>query len=370
MPRGSAVERGPAEVRASPWRGDDDPERVLAVRLHALGDTVITLPYLNALRRRLPRAKIDLLTRHEVAGIPRSLVLFDEVHEIGGGRDQRRIWLSALSLLPRLRRRRYDVVFDLQRNRLSRVVRHALRPAAWSEFDRTSPRLAGERTRTTIEAVGLGQLDVWADLEPRQPELGMDRLRAAGWNGVDDLVVLNPAGLTPARHWPTRAWGDFAERWAAGSPRPARFVLLGLPSLEPRARVLVERLGERALDLVGRTSAAEAFCIVRRAALVLSEDSGLLHMAWVAGVPTFGLFGASSSVWARPHGSRSAYVATCRRGHGACVQGTCLEGPPNCLERLSADEVVGRARALVERQPSPPSALHVGGHLFAPPLDG
>ncbi|HSR43189.1 MAG TPA: hypothetical protein VLL48_13470, partial [Longimicrobiales bacterium] len=157
-------------MAARPWRREDPPARVLAIRLHALGDTVLTLPYLHAVRRLLgPDVTLDFLTREEVADIPRSVVLFDRVYAIGGGRNSRAQALSAAALLPRLWLSRYQVVLDLQRSRLSRAVRMALAPGAWSEFDRFSPRLAGERTRATIEAAGLGPLDVRADLELRWP---------------------------------------------------------------------------------------------------------------------------------------------------------------------------------------------------------
>jgi ADP-heptose:LPS heptosyltransferase len=96
---------------------------------------------------------LDFLTREEVSDIPKHVALFDRVFEIGGGRDEWRQVASAMALLPQLWRRRYDVVLDLQRNRVSRLVRRLICPRAWSEFDRYSPLLAGERTRLTIEAV-------------------------------------------------------------------------------------------------------------------------------------------------------------------------------------------------------------------------
>ena len=71
-------------VNARPWESTGPPARILAVRLQAFGDTVLTLPYLQALRRLLPGASLDFLTRSEVAELPRALVLFDHVFEIRG----------------------------------------------------------------------------------------------------------------------------------------------------------------------------------------------------------------------------------------------------------------------------------------------
>jgi hypothetical protein len=69
------------------WKLPDEPRRILAIRLQAMGDVVITLPYLDALRRQFPEARLDLLTRREVAEIPRRSGIFHAVHAIGGGRN-------------------------------------------------------------------------------------------------------------------------------------------------------------------------------------------------------------------------------------------------------------------------------------------
>ena len=188
----------------------------------------------------------------------------------------------------------YEVVIDLQRNRVSRVLRWLLNPRSWSEFDRFSPLLAGERTRRTIEALGFGALQVRPALRPKTPGAwGLEILRDAGWDGRGDLVVLNPAGAFPGRNWPLPRYVEFCRVWRKRRERPVRFLLLGLPKIAERAAFLREAVGEEAINLVGLLTASEAFAILQRVTLVLSEDSGLMHLAWVAGAPTLGLFGAS-----------------------------------------------------------------------------
>src|SRR5579864_9188206 len=93
---------------ARPWRRAVPPTRILAIRLQAIGDVVITLPYIRALQRSLPGTEIDFLTRQEDAEIPRALDFFRRVETIGGGRSERRQLLLTPQLAPRLRSRRYD----------------------------------------------------------------------------------------------------------------------------------------------------------------------------------------------------------------------------------------------------------------------
>jgi ADP-heptose:LPS heptosyltransferase len=227
-------------------------------------------------------------------------------------------------------------------------VRSLLRPSAWCEFERFSAELAGERTRKSIEAVGLGPLDVYPDLELIDPDAGLAALRDAGWDGERDLVVLNPGGFFEDRAWPLESYAAFATIWAASTERPPQFVVLGLPSIASKAEMLKDRLGGDLLDLVGRTTQGEAFAVLSRARLVLSEDSGLMHMAWVAGAPTLGLFGASRAVWSSPHGNYSECIDVCEAPDGECmVAGHCQRGAPRCLTDLVPERVVERALALL-----------------------
>jgi ADP-heptose:LPS heptosyltransferase len=287
--------------------------KILAIRLQAMGDVVITLPYLNSLKRLLPNAELDLLTREETAAIPRSLALFSGVFAIGGGRSFKRQCFSTATLLPRLLLRGYDAVLDLQNNELSRWVTLALRPKRRCLFDKSSPLPAGERTRLAIEESGLGPVGIDTDLRLRNETAATTLLRSSGLRPEDRLVILNPAGAFPSRNWPLPSYVRFARAFQELDSRPVKFLVLGLPGMRGKAEYLRAELDECLLDLVGRTTPDEAFVLVRKADLVLSEDSGLMHMSWVSGVPTLALFGSSCGDWARPLGERSVSLGLTQR---------------------------------------------------------
>ena len=332
-------------MNSRPWRQTEQPSSILAIRLQAMGDVTITLPYLRALSGLLPHAEIDLLTRREDADLPRAVRLFRHVDEVGGGRSERRQLLAAAVLVPKLRARRYPVVIDLQNNRASRLLRRALAPRAWSAFDRESPMSAGERTRRTIEAAGfsLGRVD-WS-LPLRDPDAGLDLLRREGWDSGRDLVVLSPAGAFVTRNWPIDRYVGFAELWQRR--HPAQFAVLGLTSLGPKAALLSAGLGGRLLNLAGLTTPAQALAIVQHATLVLTEDCGLMHMAWASGVPTLALFGSSRYDWSAPLGEHSACLHSGDLPCGACMEPDCRFGDVHCLTRYTAEHIVAEAERLL-----------------------
>jgi heptosyltransferase-2 len=334
-------------IRAQPWRRAEAPATILAIRLQAIGDVAVTLPYLRALQQALPGTEIDMVTREEAGGLPRAVDLFREVEELGGGRNERYQILLAVLMAPRLRARRYDVVLDLQNNRVSRTLRRAIRPRAWSTFDRSSPNSAGDRTRRTIEAAGFPLPLVEASLPLKNRELGLDALRRADWDPGRELVVLSPAGAFPSRNWPVEHYARFARLWQ--QRRSAQFAVLGLEATRDKAAALRMALGSDLLDLVGRTTLSEALAIVQRAQLVLTEDCGLMHMAWVSGVPTLALFGSSRHDWSAPLGKHSLCLHSGDLPCGACMEPTCRFGDVHCLTRYSPEHVVGEAEGLIAR---------------------
>lgn len=322
------------DINSKPWKSKSHPKRILAIRLQALGDTVITLPYLQALRNSLPAGvRLDFLTRADFAEIPESLVLFDKVYHLKGKRNSRKRFIHGCLLLPRLITNRYDIVIDLQNNNISRLIRKGLMPKAWSEFDRFSPIAAGERTRLTIESIGLGSNFIDSRFVFRKPLLVDQLLKDNGWDGKSKLVILNPAGAFITRNWSMDNYADFARLWLDHFP-DTQFIITGVPFIALKAQYLKEELGEKLINLVGNSSQLEAFTIIQRVQFMLSEDSGLMHMSWISDIPTIALFGSMRSDWARPL-NKSLLLSSDDLPCGNCMLETCTYGDVHCLTRYT-----------------------------------
>jgi len=104
------------DIPAKPWRVNGMPNRILVIRLQATGDLAAALPYIQFLKRGLPKTvRIDLLTREEVDAVPRNIELFNNVYSIAGQRSFKNQLLYTVLMLPKLLLQRYDVVIDLQK---------------------------------------------------------------------------------------------------------------------------------------------------------------------------------------------------------------------------------------------------------------
>ena len=337
----------------TPWSSTIPPKKILVIRLQAFGDVVITLPYVQALQSLMPTTQFHFLTREEFSAIPFNMTIFHHVFALGGGRNPKRQWLKACSLIPSLLRERYDIVIDLQRNSLSQMIRRTLRPKSFCEFDRFSLHTAGERTRQTIERLGIAQLrDALPKLKLRDNDRGLHKLHPAHFDPAKKLFVLNPAGNFATKNWPLEYYIQFARTWLETIDAHVQFLILGIESLQTKAEYLKDQLGNNLISLIGTTTQAEAFNILQQTVLVLTEDSGLMHLACAAQVPVIALFGSTKTVWSKPWGKYTLCLDSSDLDCGECTEPLCRFGDVHCLTRYTPEKVVKIVQDLLQRKES------------------
>ena len=325
-----------------------DPKRVVVIRLHAFGDTAITFPVLAALKRRLPGVRLDVVTDIRSADLFAAHRDVDGVFSWDTRRGKYRKGLSVLRVALALRRHgRIPTVVDLQRNRWSQFLTRLLAPEAWAGFDRHAPRTALTRYLDAAEHLGLGRIaPVLAPHAKPEPLAGARALLVqAGWEPARPLVCLNPAGGWETKQWPIERFAELGRRLARETG--CRLLTLAAAPVPPRFDAFTKALGPDAIDLAGKTTPGVALAAVSLASLVVSEDSGLMHLAWVQGVPTLALFGSSRSTWSRPEGPKSDGFYSEDLECGACMQPVCGRGDLLCLMRVTVDDVFRKSLELM-----------------------
>lgn len=320
------------------------------LRFHAFGDAVITLPVLAGLRNSFPNARIEMVTSAEYAEFFAPLPFLDGVHSVttSGSRTTK-----ALSLRPLLRQlRSADLVLDLQRSRLSRLLTRLLRPAAWTGFDRFAPEHALERYVAAVRSTGIREIQPSfsfpiADALQQETEERFSReMERGGSENVGPLICLNPAGCWETKNWPPERYAELGDRMVR--EWNARILLLGTDNVRSGAHIIERELGNNVINLVDKTTAREVLVLVRKLALMVSDDSGLMHLAWTNGIPTLGIFGASRGTWSRPWGAHTRFLGSEDLPCGACMTPQCSRADRICLTRVSVEETFALCAELLE----------------------
>jgi heptosyltransferase III len=167
------------------------------------------------------------------------------------------------------------------------------------------------------------------------------------------VLAIGPTANWGAKQWPADRFAAVAMRLTAadGILPGARIAVFGAEFERPAAQKLLDAIpAERRLDLVGRGDLPTAHAALKRCALYVGNDSGLMHMAAASGVPTLGLFGPSSEVFYGPWGQHCASVRGPRSFEDICHAADYDYRSHECLMRdLTVDRVVGAAEALAGR---------------------
>ena len=298
-------------------------KRLLIVRMSALGDVVHALPVLAAIRDARPEIDVDWLADRHYAGI---LEYVDGIAQVVIGRP------GLSNAVAVMRRREYDVAIDLQgllksaaMARLSaatRVVgfdRNGLRePAAAWFYNETAAVPAGAHVIDKNLAV-LAALQIPRPTMPRFPfvipkSLVADDVRsAAAKRGLGHIALINPGAAWPNKRWPPERFGAVA-RHLSEHHRFAPVVLWGRGEM-PLADAVVTASASTAVR-APETTIGDLLGLAAGASLMVSGDTGPLHIAAAVGTPIVGLYGPT---WPERNGPwRPADVVVSRAAECEC----------------------------------------------------
>ncbi|NEX14958.1 MAG: lipopolysaccharide heptosyltransferase II [Prosthecochloris sp.] len=154
-----------------------------------------------------------------------------------------------------------------------------------------------------------------------------------------------------AKYGPAKQWNNFPD---LGRQLTAeRIVVLGTNEERAAAGEIVRSAPGRVTDLTGRTSLQEAAAVMSAARAVVSNDSGLMHLAGFLGVPVIGIFGSTSPAWTRPLG-RHAVTMSGSEPCAPCFRRECRYGHYRCLDAVTTADVMTEIAKLFSLHPIPP----------------
>jgi len=318
---------------------------VLIIRLSSLGDILLTTPVLRLLREHCPVARIDFLTKAAYKDLLCANPCVDRVLLFDPQQGFRQT-------LHTLRQTRYDVVVDLHRTLRSRLLFRGLMAERKLTYAKRTVRRAllvhlgwnTLRAMTPVPelyAAPLRHLGLTAPLPPVEMHLtpaSRETMRTYVRQALPHSVERPLLALAPGARWPTKRWP--VERFAAvaqelAQTQRAAVVVLGGVEDVPLAQELCQRLRVPVLDSTGKLSLMHTAALLQQCRLLLSNDSGLMHMATALRVPVVAIFGPtvqefgfypfkacaqviSTDLPCRPCSTKGS--ARCPRGHHQCMQ--------------------------------------------------
>ncbi|HXG56289.1 MAG TPA: glycosyltransferase family 9 protein [Vicinamibacterales bacterium] len=315
----------------------------LIVRLGALGDIVHAIPAAAALRRAFPGARIDWLVDRRHRELLDLVPVIDRVEVLET--SSVRGWMDVVR---RLRATTYDAALDLQGLLKSAVLARASGAARvvgfslWHLREKSASPFYSEsvETRSTSSPLGghvirknLGLLRAF-DIIDERIEVPLSPVQSAAADIVREAAAGAPVALiNPGAAWPNKRWSAERLGETAAFLREVRgyapFVLWG-PGEEARARAVVDR-SSNAARMAPATRLSDLVALCREAALMISGDTGPLHIASAVGTPIVSIFGPTdpdrNGPWSEADVSISRY-ASCRCHYERrCTQAAwCLDG--------------------------------------------
>lgn len=341
-----------------------EAQRIGLIKPSAFGDVVQTLPLLPVLHERFPRAQVSWVVRRELAGLLEGHPHLREIIPF----DRRGGWRGWRQLLRTLRRRRFDLVFDLQgllRTGLMtwatraplriglQTAREGAHHACHLLLPDSGPLVPAHlRYWRVAEALGLGE-------RTRQTIVHVPRAENR-WAERELAALHRPLlAIHPGARWATKRWP--VERFAVVAARAIRrygfaALILGSRDERPVAGRLEYELRRFSpagtiANLSGKTTIKQLAALLQNAEVLLTNDSGPMHLAAGLNTPVLGVFTCTDPRRSGPPGERHELVTTglpcrnCYKKHCPLARGRKLA----CLNEVTLERVWSAFERLLGR---------------------
>ena len=342
--------------------------KILVIKLSAIGDVIHSLPFLEVLKMTFPFSTIDWVVEEDAAGIVQdhpdidTLLVFPRkgwIKRFAKKNEYCSIGKEVAGFLKVLKKKRYDIVIDLQGLLKSGILTFIAR-------GKRKIGLNGGREASSIfinEKVVVPDPNIHAlerylyiarYLGATQPRWGgrvpIDATDTRYINdllqGIDEKPLI---AVNPMAKWETKLWG--LDRFASLVDRiketlGAEVIFTGSESDRKPIETILSKMNTRVLNFAGKSTLKELACLYERCAIVISTDTGPMHLAAAMNNPVVvALFGPTSPLKTGPYGPRHRVLRTgieC----SPCFKKKCID--MSCMKEITVDMVFNIVKEVLE----------------------
>ena len=334
-------------------------KRILIINVNWLGDVLFSTPFIKAVRKRFPESYIATMAVPRVRSVLELNPNIDEIIIYDEDGDHKSL-LGKIRLIMFLKSKKFDIAFILHRSFTRTLI------AFLSGIKRRVGYYTKKRACLLTDAVPqpLGithKVDYFlniakefgADTDCKDYEFFVSNndtksvetlLRKEGVSGDDKLVVINPGGNWDPKRWPQENFAKLADLMIKNLK--VKVVISGAGKDVKLARSIASSMEGEVAILSGKTTIKEMAALMKKADLVISGDTGPMHIAVSMKAPVLSLFGPTSKEITGPFG-RGFYNVLCK-DIGCCVPCYNYNCKDNrCMKAITPEEVFKEAKDML-----------------------
>jgi len=341
------------------------PENILVIKFWGMGSILLATPFLKAIRENYKNSNIYFLTLTRNSELIKSLNLVDEVVTLNVDDGWQKNFTGIVSLLYLLRKRRFDIVFDLEFfTRFSSIVSYITGAGvrvgfhAWEAWrgDLHTVKVPFNRYWHMVDnfcslasAVNIRQVDytlVRPQIADGDKSFVSEILKSHNF-GINDSYIcvhVNASDLALERRWPYENFVELIK--SILKQRNIRIIFIGTKSESNSIEGISKLVGNsNMVNLAGKLNIRQLAYLFENAKLLIANDSGPLHLASAIGTRTISFFGPETPVLYGPRGEghivffKNINCSPCINVHeGKTVK--CYKDKLKCMESITVQEVI------------------------------
>ena len=353
---------------------DLNGKKILFVRLSSLGDLILTLPTLKAIKDRYPDAHVSWLVQEALQDVLSGNPYLDEIIPVdllsvtdkyatpatwlrGGAR----FFSNLKKAMHVFRKRRFDVVLEFQALFKSGIFAYLNRGAERYGFKNARelshlflnhPLFVRDKSRHAVEnylqfaryfGCPTEQIGFPLSIPPEDERYVEEILHQEGIKPGDLTVFVSATARWRSKFWEQRSFARLGDELVRRYG--AKLILSGLPSERGYLEGVRAQMRKEALIMAGRTTIKQFLALLKRSHLYVGVDSGAMHAAAAFGVPVVALFGPSNPRWIGPYGQEEGIVRI-KLPCAPCNKRDCPD--KSCMLRITPELVLQKVE---ERMP-------------------